>query len=132
MALKNARHERFVQNLISGMTQRQAYLDAFPNAENWKPETIDSKASNLFADDKVQTRYQQLQNASASLAVAGRTERMELLTQFARDESMFPKTRMQAIDILNKMDGEYVKKIEATVSGDISEIASKVGAILDE
>ena len=57
---------------------------------------------------------------------------MKILTEIATDKAQLPKPRMQAIDILNKMDGEYVKKIEANVNTNISEIASKVGAILDE
>lgn len=130
--LENARHEAYIQYLIGGMSQRQAYLTAFPNAKKWKPETVDSKASTLFADAKVRERYNELQNASASLAIMDRTERMEVLSDFARNADAFPKTRMQAIDILNKMSGEYVKKVEAVVSGDVSDIASKVGAILDE
>lgn len=130
--LANARHEAFVQYIIGGMTQRQAYLTAFPQSKRCKPETIDSKASNLFKDDKVRARYDELCAASASDAVMTRQERMELLSEFARSDGNFAKTRMQAIDLLNKMDGEYVKRIEATVTGDVSEIATKVGAILDE
>ena len=130
--LSNPKHEYFVQSLIGGLTQRQAYIATFPNSKKWKPETIDSKACHLFADDKVRARYNELQQASASLAIMDRTERMELLSDFARNSDAFPKTRMQAIDILNKMSGEYVKKVEAVVSGDVSDIASKVGAILDE
>ena len=40
--LENARHEAYIQYLIGGMSQRQAYLTAFPNAKKWKPETVDS------------------------------------------------------------------------------------------
>lgn len=131
-ALTNARHEKFVQNLIQGMSQRQSYIDAFPNASKWKPETVDSKASNLLKDGKVQTRYNELQNRSVKSAILNRGERMKILTEIAIDDVQLPKARMQAIDILNKMDGEYVKRIEATVTSPVSEIASKVQDILDE
>ena len=130
--LENARHEAFVQYIIAGKSQRQAYLAAFPAAKRCKPANVDSKACTLFADAKIRARYNDLMQAAASDAVMSRQERMETLSEFARSEDAFPKTRMQAIDLLNKMDGSYIQKIEATVTGDLSETAARVGAILDE
>ena len=46
--LKNPRHEKYVQNLVSGMSQRLAYRDAFPKSKSWKDTTVDSKASELW------------------------------------------------------------------------------------
>ena len=130
--LENARHEAFVQYIIAGKSQRQAYLAAFPAAKRCKPETIDNKAHVLFKSDEIKARYNALQAAAASDAVMSRQERMETLSEFARSEDAFPKARMQAIDLLNKMDGSYIQKIEATVTGDLSETSARVGAILDE
>ena len=45
--LKNPRHEKFVQGLIQGMSQRKAYREAFPAASKWKDTTVDVKASKL-------------------------------------------------------------------------------------
>ena len=56
--LKNPRHEKFVQGLIQGMSQRKAYREAFPAASKWKDTTVDVKASKLFSDDKPEfTQY---------------------------------------------------------------------------
>ena len=128
----SAKREKFVQNLIAGMSQRQAYLDAFPNARKWKDNTVDSRACELAKDSKILERLQTLQNQAVSKAIITREERMKILTEIATDTVQLPKSRMQAIDILNKMDGEYVKRIEATVTSPVSEIASKVQDILDE
>ena len=57
-ALKNPRHEKYVQNLVSGMSQRLAYRDAFPKSKSWKDTTVDSKASELFG--KVVERYNEI------------------------------------------------------------------------
>ena len=46
--LKNAKQERFVQGLVSGLSQRKAYLAAFPSSARWKESTVDNKASELF------------------------------------------------------------------------------------
>lgn len=56
----NARQEQFAQELAKGTTQRQAYLIAYPNARKWKPETVDSRASDLANDPKVFARLEEL------------------------------------------------------------------------
>lgn len=54
------KQERFVQELIKGKSQREAYKIAYPNSQKWKPENIDSAASNLLKNNKVSTRYEEL------------------------------------------------------------------------
>ena len=54
-----AKQEKFVQELIKGKSQREAYKKAY-DAKNMKDTTIDVKASQLFKTDKVRVRYEQL------------------------------------------------------------------------
>lgn len=131
-ALDNARYERYAQNLIRGMSQRDAYRDAFPRSVGWKDRTVDVRASELYNQPAVQERIKELQEAAASEAVATRQERMEILSEVARSDKQLPKYRMQAIDILNKMDNLYVRRVEASVHEDLSGTAAKVAEILDE
>ena len=131
-ALKNAKHEAFVQALFSGKSQRVAYREAFPESQKMADSTVDSKACRLANDDKIGARLQELQDAAASPLILDRQGRMIILTQIALDETLFPKPRMQAIDLLNKMSGDYTQKIEATINGDLSETAQKIAEILDE
>lgn len=131
-AIADSKREKFAQLLSEGLSQRQAYLQAYPAAKKWKPETVDNRACKLAHEDEIVTRCEELKNASASDAILSRQGRMKILTEIATDKAQLPKPRMQAIDILNKMDGEYVKKIEATVSTSLSDVASKVDDILNE
>lgn len=131
-ALENSRQERYAQNLLQGMSQRDAYRDAFPSSQKWKDTTVDAKASALASQPEIQDRLQELKDAAANDAIINRQERMIILSNIATDVEMHPKQRMQAIDILNKMDGDYVKRVEATVSGDLTAAAAKVAAILNE
>ena len=131
-ALENSRQERYAQNLIQGMSQRDAYRDAFPSAAKWKDATVDVRASELASQPEIQDRLQELKDAAANDAIINRQERMIILSDIATDVEMHPKQRMQAIDILNKMDGDYVKRVEATVSGDLTAAAAEVAAILNE
>ena len=53
------KQEIFVQRLIEGYSQREAYKFAY-NCEKMKDTTIDVEASKLLANPKVSLRYQEL------------------------------------------------------------------------
>lgn len=53
------KQEAFVQGLIKGKSQREAYKAAY-SAEKMSDSTIDSHASRLLKDDKVRARYDKL------------------------------------------------------------------------
>ena len=55
------KQELFIQGLIKGYSQREAYKMAY-EADNMKNESIDVKASNLFKQDKIRLRYEELKN----------------------------------------------------------------------
>ena len=55
------KQELFIQGLIKGYSQREAYKMAY-KADNMKNETIDSKASILFKTEKIRARYEELKN----------------------------------------------------------------------
>ena len=55
------KQEIFIQRLIEGDSQRQAYKFAF-NCNNMKDTTIDVRACELFKDSKIQVRYEELKN----------------------------------------------------------------------
>ena len=131
-ALTNIQYERYTQCVISGMTQAAAYREAYPRAKKWTDKTVYSKAWKLHHMPEIQERIKELQAEAAAAAVMDRQERLETLTTIARDEHMHPKQRMQAIDILNKMDAVYVQRVEANVHGDLSEAAAQVEAIMNE
>lgn len=128
------KQEKFIQNIVKGMSQRQAYKDAY-NAENMKDETIDSEASILFNDQKVSERYKELIEKLEDESIMTAKERMKFLTKIIKDQekekayTMFGdeyektanfKNKLNAIDILNKMSGEYVTKVEGNVNSDIN------------
>ena len=53
------KQEKFIQGIVSGLSQREAYKQAY-NTSRMKEETIDVKASELFNDGKVTVRYKAL------------------------------------------------------------------------
>lgn len=53
------KQEIFVQRLLEGYSQREAYKFAY-NCEKMKDESIDIEASKLFNNPKISLRYQEL------------------------------------------------------------------------
>ena len=62
------KQEKFVQALISGMSQREAYKEAY-NAANMKDDTIDKRACELFAKREIKGRYEELVNENKQKAL---------------------------------------------------------------
>lgn len=131
MAL-NIKQEKFIQNIINGMSQRQAYKDAY-NAK-YSEKSIDEKASTLFNSEKVQERYKELLQQLEDKSIMSAKERMQWLTKVINgdvkhtsydgngnsyENEAYISDKMKAIDILNKMDGKYTTKVEADVDFNI-------------
>ena len=55
------KQELFVQSLIQGYSQREAYKMAY-EADNMKDKTIDNKAYILFSNKEIRARYEELKN----------------------------------------------------------------------
>ena len=126
------KQEKFIQNIVSGMSQREAYKNSY-NAENMKDEVIDVKACELFNDGKMKVRYQELMDKLEDEAIMSAKERMKWLTEVINgkikdtvyynvngtntpiEKTADISTKIKAVDTLNKMSGEYTTKIEGNV-----------------
>lgn len=126
------KQEKFVRNLVQGMSQREAYKNSY-DAENMTDKTIDEEACRLFKNPEITARYQVLIERASTASVMTAQERLEYLTaiihgieqeqikslvegvevEYERPADL--NTRMKAIDIMNKMQGEYVTKVEGNL-----------------
>ena len=87
------KQEAFVQALIAGKSQREAYKEAY-NAANMKDKTIDEKACRLFANTKVRARYDELVEEHKQKALYTREEAINDLIwikEKAREDISNPK-----------------------------------------
>lgn len=109
-----AKQEQFVQNIIQGMNQADAYRSAY-SAKRMSDNAIYREASLLVGNPKVAQRLEELRGQLAKPSIKTAQERMEWLTQLIDNDKEGTGEKLKAIDILNKMDGLYVQKI----SGDI-------------
>ena len=67
------KQELFVQGIISGLSQRQAYRQAY-KAEKMSDETVDSKASELLKNGKVTVRYRELLKQFSNMSLWSREQ----------------------------------------------------------
>ena len=107
------KQEQFVKNIVlEQMNYTEAYRNAY-NAENMSDKTISEKASRLKDQDKVRARIKELSAEIVSPKIMTVQQRAEKLTEFAQDEDR--NVAMKAIDLLNKMTGEYIQRVSAEV-----------------
>ena len=78
----NVRQRRFALNIFQGMSQREAYIDAYNPTGTI--ETIDANASQLISNCKVSQRVEELLGSVENQSVATVQERKEVLTDIIR------------------------------------------------
>lgn len=109
-----AKQEKFVQNIIEGMSQADAYRSAYDTSK-MTDKTVHERASVLASNSKVRARLVELRERLANEKIMSSQKRMEWLTNLIQDNDASNTDKLRALDILNKMDGEYVQKIAAEV-----------------
>ena len=114
------KQEKYLQNLLKGMSQRQAYKEAF-QCKGWKDTSIDSSACQLLSKPKVAQRYRELLDEIKRKSIMSATERREYLTSIITTDLNRIEDKLKALDILNKMDGEYTtnSNVNAIVHGGV-------------
>lgn len=110
-----AKQEQFAQNIIQGMSQADAYRAAY-NAAKMADKTVHEKASLLAGQDKVRARLKELREQLASEAIMSAQKRLEWLTGVIKSEEESTGDKLKAVDIMNKMQGEYVTKVEGSLN----------------
>ena len=109
-----AKQEKFAQSIaLDGMNKSDAYRAAYDTSK-MTDKTVNEKASVLASQDKVTARILELQRETITPRVMSAQKRREKLSDLA-ENSEDPVVAMKAIDLLNKMTGEYVQKVEADV-----------------
>ena len=95
-----AKREKFARGLVAGLSQRQAYYEAYPNSKKWKPETVDNKASKLFKENEILARYNELMAEHKNKALWTREEAVNELKWLYK----------QAIKSIEEQDEGYVRQ----------------------
>lgn len=121
----------FVEAILEGKTQREAYYTAYPNSKKWKPGAVDTTASGLYNKPEIQKR------------IAIRTEELAAIMRakgtWSREQSV--KKLQYVIDICEKevqrIEGAYNEELDILLKGvaeaeDPKQAASMLLTILKE
>ena len=112
--LNNARHEKFCQNLATGMSQADAYLEAGFKSHDANSARFD--ASRLLATSgNVASRVRWLKQQAADNAIMTATDVANTAWAIASDPSQNPNARVSALALLAKQFPEFSDKLDARV-----------------
>lgn len=127
------KREKFVQNIMKGMSQADAYRHAY-SAKGMSDNAIYREASLLMKNPKITQRLEELTEKAAIPAIMSAQERLVYLSRIIKGEAKEKKLvnapdgaaeieceadfsdKLKAIDLMNKMQGEYVQKVQASMS----------------
>ena len=127
-----SKQEKFIQALVAGKSQRQAYKEAY-NAAKMKDETIDTRACELLKNSKVKARYNELLEEHKNKALYTREEMVNDLIwikEKAKEDIKNPKKGLRqangtifinALKELGELNELYPsKKQDINVNGEIN------------
>lgn len=135
MSKLTTKQELFVQNLVAGQSQRQAYRRAY-NAEKMSDAVVDNKASAIFNKGEVRVRYRELLKQFSNMALWSREQAFneyEWLKNQAKDDIKMQGVRqanskafVDALEGMNKMAVVGDELVNEKLQQEIEVLKSKV------
>lgn len=113
------KQEAFAQNIVAGMNQADAYRSAYPN-QRMSDKTIWESACRLSKNHKVIARIAELRDQLAKPTIMTAQERLEWLSELIKSDAETTGDKLKAADIMNKMQGEYIQRVEAEVKNEVT------------
>jgi len=114
--------EKFVQALLKGKTQRQAYYEAYPKSRLWNENRVDNNASVLYRNAKVLARISELRakiiEKQDKKLIFDAKQLMEFWTSILSSEEYNLQNRIKASELLAKAQGVFVEKRETKITND--------------
>lgn len=131
------KQELFVQGIISGLSQRQAYRQAYPSAKGWLDSSVDSKAAVLLQNVKVLSRYRELLKQFSNMSLWSREQAFneyEWLKNKARASIENDGIRqansnafLSALEGMNNMTFHDLELIDEKLKLEIEKLKSQIG-----
>lgn len=110
-----AKQEKFVQCIIAGMSQADAYRSAY-SVKNMSDNAIYREASLMVDSPKISQRINELRAEMAKSSIMTAQERLEWLTSVIKSEYESTSDKLKASDQMNRMQGEYTQKLHTTLT----------------
>ena len=135
MSKLTTKQELFVQQLVAGQSQRQAYRRAY-NAEKMSDAVVDNKASAIFNKGEVRVRYRELLKQFSNMALWSREQAFneyEWLKNQAKEDIKLQGVRqansnafVNALEGMNRMAVVGDELVNEKLQQEIEVLKSKV------
>ena len=109
----NARQKAFCEYYVASGNATEAAIKAGYSEKNAR-----FIGSENLTKANIKKYIEELQEKAKGNRIMTAIERREFLTSMIKDGAIKDTDRLKALDILNKMDGEYTQKVE--VNGNIN------------
>ena len=109
----NARQKSFCEYYVASGNATEAATKA-----GYKEKNARFIGSENLTKANIKKYIEELQEKAKGNRIMTAIERREFLTSMIKDGAVKDTDRLKALDILNKMDGEYTQKVE--VNGNIN------------
>ena len=109
----NARQKAFCEYYVASGNATDAAIKA-----GYKEKNARFIGSENLTKANIKKYIEELQEKAKGNRIMTAIERREFLTSMIKDGAVKDTDRLKAVDILNKMDGEYTQKVE--VNGNIN------------
>lgn len=113
------KQEEFAKRIAEGMNYSDAYRSAY-DARRMSDKTVNEKASLLKNEDKIRTRIKELRDMMAKPTIITAQKRKEWLTEVINDPDVDINAKLKASDQLNRMEGEYIQKVETEIKNAVN------------
>lgn len=128
------KQEKYVQGLVAGLSQRQAYIEAGYSSKNKTDNYLDVEASKLFKNPKVHQRYNELMDKHKEKALWTREQAVNDLIWLKEQAKKSIKEQddgyirqgtstayVNAIKELNTLEGVYPDKAQnININGELN------------
>lgn len=109
--LHNTRHERFVRNVLAGMSQTQAYIEA-----GYSERGARNNAHRLIAKNDVTQRMVYLKEQSLAADIMSANEALVEMSHLARNAS--DREKIVALNSIMKYHGLFKDNLDITTKGE--------------
>lgn len=124
----------FARCIASGMTQSDAYREAYDVGPTTKPETIHVKASQIAKREKVRTRIDALllakERGITASSLSDREYVLRKLRELSESASSADSAKIRALELLGKASGLFREQAEDTRKASSDALADEIKAKL--
>lgn len=113
------KQEEFAKKIAEGMNYSDAYRSAY-DTRRMSDKTVNEKASLLKDEVKIRARIKELRDMAAIPSIITAQKRKEWLTEVINDPNMDINAKLKASDQLNRMEGEYIQKVETEIKNAVN------------